>query len=138
MLLYVKKFGRLKEKGGIMNKLFYTFVVCLLFSSHAFAASNIFCEELPNSDTSDTECRKISKIMYFGMIEGYANQMLQYKEKEGIPTTKEEAMAEFLELFQQDTFFEYFQKCGENEKDIDNAQACLLSNILTFIQQKFQ
>ncbi len=121
-----------------MNKLFYTFVVCLLFSSHAFAASNIFCKDLPNSDTSNAECVKISQIIYLGMIQGYANRMLQYKEKEGIPTTKEEAIAEFLELFKQDTFFEYFQKCGESEKDIDKAQACLLSNILTFMQQKFQ
>ena len=121
-----------------MKKLFYTFVVCLLFSSHAFAASNIFCKVLPNSDTSNAECVKLSEIMYFGMMQGYANRMLQHKEKEGIPTTKEEAKAEFLELFQQDTFFEYFQKCGESEKDIDNALECLLSNILTFLQQKFQ
>jgi hypothetical protein len=138
MLLYAKKFGRLKEKGGIMKKFFYILLFCFLFSSQAFAASNIFCEELPNSDTSDTECRKISEIIYFGIMQGYANRMLQHKEKEGIPTTKEEAMAELLELFQQDTFFEYFQKCGESEKDIDNALECLLSNILTFLQQKFQ
>ena len=118
-----------------MNKSFYSFVSCLLFSSNVLEGNNVFCN---NQASSDMKCIAISHVMYKGLLEGYANQMIQYKEKDGIKTSKSAEISEFSKLIHYDTFYKYFQKCGEGEKDIGNAQACIFSRIQELIEQNYQ
>ena len=116
-----------------MYKSFYIVVICLLFSSNAFAENNIFCNNQPSSDMG---CVAISQIMYQGVLSGYVKAMLKHQQEKGLETDAAQTKAEIMDLLPYNTFHGYFQKCGESEKDFNSAQACILSNIQNLMLSK--
>ncbi|MBR6411925.1 MAG: hypothetical protein IKS41_02040 [Alphaproteobacteria bacterium] len=116
-----------------MRKSLFILATCLSISFNAFASGNIFCD---NNPTSNPYCTTVAHIMYQGYLEGYANQMVQYQQQEGVEANKELAKLEAEKLISYDTLHKYFKECGESKTNINDAQSCILSNLQNYIMKK--
>ena len=73
MLLYAKKFGRLKEKGGIMKKFFYILLFCFFTFKPAFAFD--FLNKMEDKYQQDVDIVRMKHFDY------YSNLLNRYFEK---------------------------------------------------------
>ena len=100
----------------------YLVLLCLLFSTAAFAGNNIFCE---NKDTASEECVKVSKQIYGARAKHLAQAYVQKKEKEGKTVDKKRALRGATRSQPVSVFRELFTTCGENSETLDKAKVCL-------------
>jgi ABC-type uncharacterized transport system substrate-binding protein len=106
-----------------MKKLFFLLVVCLMLSSTACAAKNVFCTNfLTNND-----CIEKSHEVYQSIIDAYVGRTLRYKQKKGQPADKDEIKARAEQVMPYDTFYEFFQECGKNRQNPSSAKTCRTS-----------
>lgn len=108
-----------------MRKLFFVLATGILFSSNVLAG-NFFCED---KDSDDSMCIKISHIMYQGLLEGYSERAKEYSKEKGLDFDKKMVIEEAMELIPYDAFLESFKKCGESKTNINDAQACIFSDL---------
>ena len=118
-----------------MRKLFFAFVSCILFSTSVFAKTNVFCN---NQETSDPDCMKGGYVMYLGFLNGYMKAMTKYNKESNQKTDEKTEMKRIMKLVPYETFYEFFQDCGENKKDMGSAQACVLSRLQDLIVTKLE
>lgn len=104
------------------------FLCGMLWAGSAFAKPNVFCKD---EDSLDDYCMAASNVMYEGYIKGFTGSAKKYQKGENLDENA--LLQEAQELIPYSIFHSAFLFCGESQKDMGEAQKCLVKELQKYV-----